>query len=124
MPVKKVEKLGLMGSNPDTGECVAVFGVNPVRSELAELMAQGLIFQRRPMHEVKDAFSETHPSRRVIARGNAIGSYLDADISAWIETADGIRYQYAHVCGPVVDFDRLTPSQIALAPGIVFERTP
>lgn len=113
--------LGIMGSNPDTGECIAAFSTAPDIDEQAELMALGTVFERKSLAEVKDAFCEVHASRRVVARGPSIGRYLDRDIPAWIETGDGVRHEYVGTCGPVVDFSTVQEGQLALAPGLLYQ---
>ena len=117
----KKDALGVMGSNPETGECIAVFSAVPLPVEQAELMAMGTMFQRKPLGEIKEAFCVAHPSRRVTARGPSTGQYLACEIPAWIETADKARYDYAGTCGPVVDFFTLAEGQLALAPGLIYQ---
>ena len=113
--------LGFMANNPKTGECFAAFSDNPLPDESAELMGQNAIVERRPLAEVKEAFCEVHPSRRVALLGPSIGQYLGRDIPAWYETADGQRREYAGICGPQPDFDTLETGQSVLAPGLLYQ---
>lgn len=117
------QPLGIMGSDPVTGECFAVYAEpdGPRAEERAELMARGTLFQRAALPVVKKAYCEVHPSRRVVRRGPSVGRYLDADIPAWIEMADGSRHEYVGICGPVVDFSTLKDGQMALAPGLIYQ---
>lgn len=118
----RTNTLGIMGSDPTTGECIAAFSGDVPVGEQAALLARGAIFQRRPLIEVKNAFCEKHPSRRIQSRGPVVGRYRDHDIHEWIEMADGFRYYFASTCGgAVMDLTRLTSGQLATAPGLVFE---
>lgn len=121
MTTQPKQHLGLMGSDPTTGECIAAFATAPMAEEQADLIAAGTIFERKPLAEVKEAFCEVHPSRRVAVRGPSVGRYRESDIPAWIEMGDGKRYEYAGTCGPVVDFTSLAVGQLALAPGLIYQ---
>lgn len=113
--------LGIMASDPKNRECFAAFSDNPLPDESAELMEQNAIVERRPLAEVKEAFCEVHPSRRVVLMGPSIGQYLGRDIPAWFKTADGWRREYAGICGPQPDFDTLEMGQSVLAPGLLYQ---
>lgn len=114
-------KLGIMGSDPDTGECLAVFSGEVPQEEVADMMSRGLLVQRKALGDVKEAFLETHPSRRVSQLGESLGRYLDNHIHAWYETADGRRHEYVGICGSRPDFDTLTSGQSVLAPGLLYQ---
>ena len=123
MTIQPKQHLGLMGSNPATGECIAVFATTPLAEEQADLIAAGTMFECKPLSEVKEAFCEVHPSRRVAECGPSVGRYRDSAIPAWIVMGDGKRYEYAGICGPVVDFANLAEGQLALAPGLIYQPT-
>lgn len=123
MTIQPKQTRGLMGSNPATGECIAVFATAPAAEEQADLMAAGTMFECKSLAEVKEAFCEVHASRRVLERGPSVGRYRDSEIPAWIEMADGKRYEYVGICGPIVDFTNLTVGQLALAPGLIYQPT-
>jgi hypothetical protein len=115
--------LGVMGSNPITGECIAVFLNGPPPGEQSVLIASGVMFQRKPLGFMKEAFCEVHPSRRVSAQGSSIGRYKDADIPEWIETSDGLRHEYCGTLGQSIDFTRLSEHQMAMSSGLIYETT-
>jgi hypothetical protein len=112
---------GYMASHPATGECFASHSAHPLPEEIAEMMQVGALIQHKPLAEVKTAFCETHPSRRVVERGPSLGRYMDSEIPAWLLLGDETRYEYVATCGPVVDCATIKPDQVALAPGLVYQ---
>lgn len=115
-------RFGVMGSNPITGLCYAVYLNSPPFSETDDLMAQGALFERRSIMEIKMAFDVTHPSRRIVGFGKPIGTYLDRPIPDFYQTADGVRHAFVGVCGPRPDLEGLKVGQTVLAPGLLFEQ--
>lgn len=65
-------------------------------------------------------FCVTHPSRRIVLLGESLGRYMDRDIPAWYETADGQRHEYVGVAGQQVDLDTLSEGQSVIAPGLIY----
>jgi hypothetical protein len=114
-------KLGVIGSDPATGECLAAYSGTVPQDEVTDMMSRGFVIQRKALGDVKEAFCEIHPSRRVALLGESLGRYLDRDIPAWYETADGKRHEYVRVCGPRPDFDTLVSGQSVLAPGLLYQ---
>lgn len=110
-----------MGSHPATGACYAAFSGSVTQEDVDDLMGSGALVERKALSEVKDAFCEVHPSRRVVQFGPSLGRYYDRDIPAWYETADGQRHEYVRACGPRPDLDLLTTGQSVLAPGLLYQ---
>ena len=63
-----------------------------------------------------------HDGARIVAVGPRIGRYMDRDIPAWIETADGARHEYVGTSGPEVDLSTLCDGQSVIAPGLIYQR--
>lgn len=56
-----------------------------------------------------------------MTRGPEIGAYAGKPIPAWIDTQQG-RHRYVGVTGPRVNLNTLTPGQLVIAPGLLYER--
>lgn len=112
--------IAIMASNPMTGECFATFIGRPPNGDVAHMMNRGALVARATPEQAKEAFAEAHDSRRIVAFGPIIGTYLDQDIREWYQTADGRRHDYTGVCGERPRFEMLKQGESVLAPGVVY----
>lgn len=118
------QRVGTMCSRPISGECFAAYLDIPSLDEFRDLMTSDALVERSGIQAIREAFcGEAQPSRRISVFGPCIGKYLDRDIPAWYAMADGTRYDYVGILGQRVDLARLTPGQIVLAPGLIFQLT-
>ena len=72
-------QLGLMVSDPATGECFAAYAMELPADERAEFMSSPALIERKTLSEVKAAFGEIDSSRRIKEYGPAIGQYNGKD---------------------------------------------
>lgn len=117
-------KLAIMGSDPATGECFAVFAGDLLPEDRSELIAQGALLERGPLSEVREAFGTVRTQGRVTESGPAIGKYQGHDIPEWIATADGRRHVFSHVSSLHESSAGIAPGTLVLAPGFVFLPAP
>lgn len=118
-PIQK--HLGVMGSNPKTGECFAAFMDAPKGADLRFLLQIGAILEKAELESIKDAFCVSHASRQIRLYGPSIGRYMGQDIPEWHERADGRRYHYSGVCGLHPDFKSLAHGQVVVGPGLIYQ---
>lgn len=113
-------QLGLMGSDPETGECFAAYMTAPSFEEYPDLLDGATLFERRPLAEIKAAFGECDRSRQIIEYGPVIGQFEERPIHERIKTADGLQHVFSHVCQLRNGWEGVVKGALVLAPGIVF----
>lgn len=91
--------VGVLASNPHTGECFYASRDEPNGEEMAELMASGALFKCRSLREVSKLFLSKQLSDQVVATGKCIARYMDRDIPEWVQTADGVTHDFFGVFG-------------------------
>lgn len=116
-------QLGLMVSDPSTGECFAAYATELPSDERAAFIIGPALLERKTLPEVKAAFGETHPSRQIEEYGPAIGQFDGKAIPEWVKTADGARHVYGGVCSLLESSEKVEPGCFVLAPGFVFQPT-